>query len=106
MRREAQELGLRLFELGEMLGFLSQAFRFQFVPVPGFQLFLRLLCEDQEVAHTTGIEDGVSIDVPDLIRAAFLASFGSKVALRLAAETDHLEEMYDRIVLTTIKDLT
>src|ERR1700674_1351723 len=52
----------------------------------------------------TSIEHRVGIDVPDLVGAALVA-FSGKVALRLAADADHLEELHDRIVLSTIEDL-
>ena len=105
MGRETEELRLRLFELGEVLGFLSQPVLLLLMAVPDFQLFPRLFGEHQDVAHPTAIQDRVRINVPDLVgRASF--ALGRKVALRLAAEADHLEELDDGIVLTATEDLT
>ena len=72
--------------------------------MPDLQLFTRLFGEHQDVAHTAAIQDRVGIDVPDFVGRASVP-FGRKVALRFAADADHLEELNDGIVLIATEDL-
>ena len=88
-----------------MLGFLPQPVRLELMAMSRLQLFLRLLGKHHDVAHRTGIEDRIGVDVPDLVGAAWRA-FSGKVAVGLAAQAHDLEQLQDRIVLSPGEDLT
>jgi hypothetical protein len=74
--------------------------------MPSFQLFLRLLDQDQDMAHATDPQQRVSIDVQDPIGGGPLSALRSEVTLRFTAHTNEPEKLDDRVMLRPIENVT
>ena len=72
--------------------------------MPRFQLFLRLLGQDQDMADATQPQERIGIDVQD--PAGWLPALRREVALRFATDAHEPEELDDGVVLRTVENLT